>query len=194
MTKIIGINFIEKGKIMKKIFYLLSFMLSLAAFAQAKDEIKTVPSVDLDRYSGKWFEIAKYPNRFQKQCVANTTAVYTKKSNGRIEVLNSCQTTDGKMDSATGEAKIVDKKTNAKLKVRFAPSFISFLPFVWGDYWIIDLENNYQYAVIGTPSRDYLWILSRTPELDEKTYQDILIRIKEQGFDPNRLVKSPQNK
>ena len=179
---------------MKKVLYLLGLIMSFTVFAQAKDDVKTVPSVDLNRYVGKWFEIAKYPNRFQKKCVANTSAVYTLKGNGKIEVLNSCQTKDGKMDEAKGDAKIVDKKTNAKLKVRFAPGFLSFLPMVWGDYWVIDLEPSYQYAVIGTPSRDYLWILSRTPELDEKTYQGILNRVKEQGFDPNKLEKSPQNK
>ena len=126
--------------------------------------------------------------------MANTTATYSKKDNGRLEVLNSCQTKEGKIDSAAGEAKIVDKSTNAKLKVRFAPGFLSFLPFVWGDYWIIDLEPNYQYAVVGTPSRDYLWILGRTPEMHENTYQNILNRVKEQGFDPAKLVKTPQNK
>jgi len=182
---------------MKKIFYgfgLATILLSWTVFTKAQDAVKTVPSVEINRYLGKWFEIAKYPNRFQKKCLANTSAVYTKKSNGRIEVLNSCKTADGKMYSATGEAKIVNKSSNAQLKVRFAPGFLSFLPFVWGDYWVIDLEENYQYAVVGTPARDYLWILSRTPELDEKTYQGILNRVKEQGFDPNKLVKSPQNK
>lgn len=186
----------------KKTFYLLGFAGALAiglltfvqARAQTKDKVKTVPSVDIIRYAGKWYEIAKYPNRFQKQCVANTTAVYKLTGNGNIDVINSCQTQDGKIDEATGKGKIADKKTYSKLKVRFAPGYLSFLPFVWADYWIIDLDPNYQYAVVGTPSRDYLWILSRTPELDENTYQEILNRVKEQGFDPNKLVKSPQNK
>ncbi len=181
-----------------KIFYLISLaafsVFALTAFGQKSESVKTVQSVDLNRYIGKWYEIAKYPNRFQKQCVANTTAVYSLKDNGRIEVLNSCRTQNGETDKATGDAKIVDKTTNAKLKVRFAPGFLSFLPMIWGDYWIIDLEKDYKYAVVGTPSRDYLWILSRTPELDEATYQEILARIKEQGFDTGKLVKSPQNK
>lgn len=177
---------------MKKLLYLLTLLLSFTVFAQAKDDVKTVPSVDINRYAGKWYEIAKYPNRFQKKCTANTTAVYNLTGGGNIEVINSCQTQEGKIDEATGRAKIVDKNTNAKLKVRFAPSFLSFLPMVWGDYWVIDLEPNYQYAVVGTPKRDYLWILSRTPQLDENTYQGILNRIKEQGFDPNKLVKTPQ--
>jgi apolipoprotein D and lipocalin family protein len=180
-----------------KTFYLLGLSLilfSLTTFAQATAEVKPVQSVDLNRYAGKWYEIAKYPNRFQKKCVANTTANYTRKDNGRIEVVNQCKEQDGKINDAKGEAKIVDKNTNAKLKVRFAPGFLSFLPFVWGDYWVIDLEPNYQYAVVGTPSRDYLWILSRTPQMDENTYQAILNRVREQGFDPNKLVKTLQNK
>lgn len=182
---------------MKRKFYMVSLMtmfLGLAVYARSGSEVKAVRSVDLDRYSGKWYEISRYPNRFQKKCVANTTAEYKRKSNGRIEVVNSCQTSNGRTDSATGEAKIVDTVTNSKLKVRFAPGFLSFLPFVWGDYWIIDLDRDYKYAVIGTPARDYLWILSRTPDLDEKTYREILTRIKDQGFDENKLVKTPQNK
>jgi apolipoprotein D and lipocalin family protein len=180
-----------------KIFYLLSLsviLFSLTIFVQANTDVKPVSSVDLNRYAGKWYEIAKYPNRFQRKCVANTTANYTKKDNGRIEVINQCKEQDGKINDAKGEAKIVDEKTNAKLKVRFAPGFLSFLPFVWGDYWVIDLEKDYNYAVVGTPSRDYLWILSRTPELEENTYQAILNRVREQGFDPNKLVKTLQNK
>jgi apolipoprotein D and lipocalin family protein len=184
-----------------KTFYLLGLatisiigLTILARAEQTKTEVRTVPSVNLDRYVGKWYEIAKYPNRFQKKCVGNTTAIYTKKADGRLEVLNSCRTGKGETDEAKGEAKIVDKNTNARLKVRFAPGFLSFLPFVWGDYWVIDLEPDYKYAVVGTPSRDYLWILSRTPELDENTYQGILNRVKEQGFDPARLVKTPQNR
>ena len=103
-------------------------------------ELKPVASVDLSRYVGKWYEIGKYPNRFQKQCVANTAANYTMKPNGKIEVRNECTLKDGRLQSAVGEAKIADKKTNSKLKVRFAPSALSFLPFVWANYWILHQE------------------------------------------------------
>ncbi len=182
---------------MKKRFYLVSLIAILlvasSVFGQANSDLKTVSSVDLKKYVGKWYEIAKYPNRFQKKCLAETSAVYTQKSNGRIEVLNSCRVKNGKMDAAKGEAKIIDTATNAKLKVRFAPGFLSFIPFVWGDYWIIDLDANYNYAVVGSPSRDYLWILSRTPEIDANTYQDILQKIKLNGFEVNILEKTKQN-
>ncbi|CAN5488176.1 lipocalin family protein [soil metagenome] len=176
------------------VFSVFTFLLG-AAFAQKGDKpaLQTVQSVDLGRYVGKWYEIAKYPNRFQKKCVANTTADYTMKPNGKIEVRNECLLKNGTSEKAVGDAKIADKKTNAKLKVRFAPGALSFLPFVWGDYWIIDLDADYKYVAIGEPKRNYFWILSRTPTLDTSTYQNILRRAEKMGFDPAKVEKSPQN-
>ncbi|MCB1025276.1 MAG: lipocalin family protein [Acidobacteria bacterium] len=156
-------------------------------------KVKAVDSVDLKRYAGKWYEIARYPNRFQKKCAGNVTATYSLKDNGRINVLNECIKQNGEKMDAEGEAKIVDKRSNSKLKVRFAPGWLSWLPFVWGDYWILDLDEDYRYAVIGDPSRDYLWILSRDPKLDDAAYDGILARVKEMGFEPGRLVKTPQD-
>ncbi len=155
--------------------------------------LPTVPKVDLKRYAGKWFEIARYPNKFQEKCAGNTTATYTIKNNGKLEVLNECLKKNGVTDKAKGDAKIIDKNTNAKLEVRFAPAFLSFIPAVWGDYWIIDLDDEYKYAAVGDPERKYLWILSRTPELDDTTYQNILRRVEKLGFNPGKLDKTPQN-
>jgi apolipoprotein D and lipocalin family protein len=152
-----------------------------------------VPSVDLKRYSGKWFEIARLPNKFQKDCVGNVTADYALNSDGTIQVTNRCLKKDGKTDQAVGKAKIEDKQTNSKLEVRFAPGYLSFLPIVWGDYWVIDLDSNYQYAVVGNPDRKYLWVLSRKPEMDDATYQQILRRVEKMGYTPNKLTKTPQN-
>ena len=169
-------------------------MSALAVCAQkGKTDLPTVPQVDLKRYAGKWYEIARYPNKFQEKCVGNTTATYTLKEKAKIEVINECLKKDGVTDSAKGEAKIVDAATNAKLEVRFAPSFLSFIPQVWGDYWIIDLDDNYKYAAVGDPERKYLWILSRTPEIDDATYQNILRRVEKLGFSPGKLNKTPQN-
>lgn len=175
----------------------ISFTIILATlsfFAQSSKEtpVRTVPSVDLNKYSGVWYEIAKYPNKFQKDCVGNTTATYTLKREGKLEVLNRCLEKDGTVKDATGAGKVEDKQTKAKLKVRFAPGFLSFLSAVWGDYWIIDLAPDYSYSVIGTPDRDYFWILSRTPELKDDLYQDILRRAEQQGFVPSKVVKTPQ--
>lgn len=157
-----------------------------------KDKVKTVSSVDLKRYTGKWYEIAKLPNKFQKQCAGNVTADYSLQPDGDIEVINRCLKRDGQYDDAKGKAKVVDKQSNAKLEVRFAPAVLSFIPQVWGDYWIIDLDQNYQYAVVGDPKQKYLWILSRTAQMDDATYQRILRNIEKMGYDPNKLVKTPQ--
>ncbi|MBK6751049.1 MAG: lipocalin family protein [Acidobacteria bacterium] len=167
---------------------------SLTAQTTAKlPELKPVASVDLSRYVGKWYEIGKYPNRFQKQCVANTAANYTMKSNGKIEVRNECTLKDGRIETAIGEAKIADKKTNSKLKVRFAPPALSFLPFVWANYWIIDLDPEYGYVAIGEPKREYFWILSRNSSMDDALYQTILRRAEAMGFNPAKVEKTPQN-
>lgn len=155
-------------------------------------QVKAVAAVDLTRYAGKWFEIARYPNKFQKNCVGNVTAEYAMKGGNKIEVLNSCLIENGKIDKAKGEGKISDKISNAKLEVRFAPGFLSFLNGVWGDYWIIDLDPNYQYAAVGDPKREYLWILSREPKMNDATYQNLLRRIEAMNFNPGKLVKTPQ--
>lgn len=149
-------------------------------------EPKTVNSVDLDRYLGTWYEIASYPAWFQKNCTA-VKAEYTRREDGLISVVNSCRkrTLDGKLKQSDGRAKIVDPESNAKLKVSF------FGPF-WGPYWIIDLDVDYEWAVVSVPNRKYLWILSRSPEMDEKTYAGILGRLVDQGYDPTRLEKTLQ--
>ena len=172
-------------------------ILSGVSFAQqsgtaAPTDVKTVAKVDLKRYSGKWFEIARYPNKFQKKCIGNTTADYTIKADDEIEVVNQCVEKNGVINEAKGKAKVEDEVSNAKLKVRFAPGYLSFLSAVWGDYWIIDLDENYQYAAVGDPKREYFWILSRTPEMSDAIYQNILRRAEKLGFDPGKVVKTPQ--
>ena len=148
--------------------------------------LQTVPHVDLDRYLGTWYDIASFPQKFQRGCTAST-AIYTKRPDGEVDVLNRCRqgSLDGKENLAKGRARVVDPTTNAKLKVSF------FRPF-WGDYWIIDLGSNYEYAVVGHPSRDYLWILSRTPKLDSAVYDGILARLRAQGYEVERLNRTLQ--
>lgn len=177
---------------MKKwILTVLALILPLAAtFVQAQNtktgELKTVSFVDLKRYGGTWYEIARYPTRTKKQCVGNTTATYNFKPDGKIEVVSKCLTKDGKIEDASGAAKIIDTETNAKLEGSFA--WFSSVP-----YWVIDLDENYQYAVVGNPDRKHLWILSRTPEMKDATYQKILRRIETAGYNPAKLEKTPQN-
>ena len=145
--------------------------------------LEVVPHVELEKYLGKWYEIAHLPAKFQEGC-NETTATYTLSKDGSISVLNQC-IKNGKMKQAKGKAKVVDKNSNAKLKVTF------FWPF-YGDYWIIKLGNNYDYSVVGTPNRKYLWILSRTPQMDDKLYSQLIEYVKSKGFDANKLIKTFQ--
>ena len=164
------------------IFILLFF--SANATAQVnQQQPTTVPKVDLKKYSGLWYEIAKIPNRFQDQCAYGTTAEYKINEDGEIEVINKCYDEDGEPDIADGVAKVVDKKTNAKLEVSFV-SFLGIRPF-WGDYWIIGLDENYNWAVIGTPNRKYGWILSRAPALPDETMKTIFDILKKNGYNPD---------
>lgn len=148
--------------------------------------LQTVPHVDLNRYLGTWYEIAAFPQSFQKGCTGST-ANYTLRDNGEIDVLNDCRkgSLGGEAKVAKGRARVVDRTTNAKLEVSF------FRPF-WGDYWIIDLGADYEYAVVGHPSRDYLWILSRTPTMDAAVYDGIVVRLRAQGYEVERLKRTLQ--
>ena len=152
--------------------------------------LTTVDQVDLNKYTGLWYEIAKIPNSFQDQCAYGTTAENSIDTDGDIIVINSCYDEVGKIDIADGVANVVDKKTNAKLEVSFV-SFLGIRPF-WGDYWIIGLDENYQWAVIGTPSRKYGWILSRTSSLPDETIQKIYSILEEQHYNPDDFEMSEQ--
>ncbi len=149
-------------------------------------ELATVEHVDIERYMGTWFEIAKLPQSFEKGLVG-ITATYSMLPNGKVGVVNKGYKGDfnGKTKTAQGRAMVVDAKTNAKLRVSF------FWPFA-GDYWILELGRDYEYAVVGEESRNYLWILSRTPQMDEATYNDLLKRVQAKGFDVSKLEKTPQ--
>ena len=144
-------------------------------------ELNVVPYVDIERYLGKWHEIALYPNWFEKGCFSST-AFYEKLENNQIKVTNQCRmySPDGDLNEAVGRAFITDRNSNAKLKVQF------FWPFR-GDYWVVELDSDYQYAVVSEPDRQYLWILSRTPEIEPKILLSLKERIKEKGFDLNYL-------
>jgi apolipoprotein D and lipocalin family protein len=168
-------------------------VLSFSAYGQGSDlPVKTISSLDVQRYLGTWYEIAKYPNWFQKKCVGNTKAVYSARADGTLKVLNSCKTADGEVSEAEGTARQIGTKDSPKLEVRFAPAWLSFIPMVWGDYWVIDLDPQYQVAVVSDPRREYLWILSRTSQLDKKVYEDTLARIQAQQFDVRKLELTPQ--
>jgi apolipoprotein D and lipocalin family protein len=163
----------------------------LTALSQSDGPLELVDDVDLERYQGRWYEIALLPNRFQDQCVADTSAEYTLTGNGRIRVVNRCRTADGDFNRVVGEARSADERP-ASFEVRFAPKWLSWLPFVWGDYQIMALDDDYRWAMVGAPSRKYLWILSREPSLPESRIESLLAEARRQGFDTEAVVRSPQ--
>ena len=165
-------------------FFTLLFVMTITTLNAQK--LQTVPNVDLNKYAGKWYEIASYPQRFQKGCHC-TTAEYTLSEKGYVIVENSCNrdSVKGKQSYIKGKAFVEKNSGNAKLKVQF------FWPFK-GKYWIIDLADDYSYAVVSHPNKKYLWILSRTSKMDDTVYQEIVSRLKSKGFDLSKLQKTEQ--
>ena len=157
----------------------------LLAGCASQPPLRTVKSVNLESYSGQWHEIARYPNWFQRNCAGRVTADYVPRKDGSITVVNSCARQDGSVNQVKGRAKVVPGSGNAKLKVFFGGP-------IAGDYWIIGLDREYQWALVGHPSRRYLWILARSPGISEKLYAQIVQSAVEQGYDASRIVKTPQ--
>ncbi len=149
--------------------------------------VRPVAAVDVPRYMGTWHEVAKFPNFFQRKCTRDTTASYRLLAAGKVEVTNRCRTADGSFIQVVGEARQVGGADSPRLEVRFAPAWLGFLPMVWGKYWIIDLDPAYRLAAVSEPTREYLWILSRTPQADPAAYAALLTRLRAQGFDVRRL-------
>jgi apolipoprotein D and lipocalin family protein len=158
----------------------------------AETPLRVVPTIDLTRYAGTWYEIARLPNRFQEKCAGEVAASYALRPDGRITVSNRCRTAEGETTMASGVARRVDGKPPSMLEVRFAPAFLSFLPAVWGDYQVIALGADYDHAMVGTPDRAYLWVLSRTPQMDPALYRWLLDDARSQGFDISKVVETRQ--
>ena len=186
-----------------RMIFILTLVLALvngAGSASANDTqtskppgaLTTIAKLDVSRYLGTWVEIAKYPNRFQKKCVGDTRAHYSLQADGKVRVLNRCVTKGGEVSEALGEARQIGDSTSPRLEVRFAPAWLSFIPLVWGNYWVIDLDPDYHLVAVSEPRREYLWVLSRTPEVDPKTYSELLERLEKKGFDLSRLERSRQ--
>jgi apolipoprotein D and lipocalin family protein len=158
---------------------------------QSGTPLATVAKVDLDRYAGRWHEVARTPNWFQRNCATDVTADYARRPDGTVSVVNSCRRPDGAVDRVEGTARIVDAATNAKLEVAFAPEALRWIPAVWGNYWVIELAPDYRYAIVGEPSREYLWVLSRTAALDDATWSSIDARIASAGYDRSKVTRTP---
>ncbi len=159
----------------------------LAPVARAASPVTSVPDLDISRYAGQWYEIARLPVSFQDKCTADITAAYTLREDTRIGVSNSCRTADGMTTVAEGLARPVTGHPG-RLEVRFAPDWLSWLPFVWADYWVIDLDPGYTWAVVGEPDREYLWILSREPGMDRALFEQIKARATTMGYDLAPLI------
>ena len=178
----------KRKNVLSRLFLALSALCAPgAAFAQSPPgALPVVPSVDLQRYMGRWYEIARLPAWFERSCASDATARYTLQSDGTIRVVNECRRADGSRKVAQGIArKASSHGPNSKLKVRF------FWPFS-GDYWILDLDPQYGWVLVGEPSRKYLWILARKPKLDSTVYARLVDRARSEGFDTASLIVTRQ--
>ena len=165
--------------------------LLLASTLATAQDVETAPSVDLERYAGTWYEQARLPLFFQRNCIANTTANYSLRADGRIDVVNQCDKDNGERVESRAIARQVGDSTS-KLEVRFAPRFLSFLPFVWGDYWIISLDPDYRWALVGSPDRKYLWILTREQSIPANQLETLIGMAQEQGYDTSEMIRTEQ--
>ena len=151
--------------------------------------VQSVPAVDLERFLGSWYEIARIPAWFQNRCVKDTTALYQLRTDGKITVTNRCITRKGDIDQAVGLARVLDPATNARLQVSFV-SLLGWRPF-WGDYWIIGLDPEYRWLVVGDPRRQYGWILSRTSIMEPALLEAAFQSLERNGYGRGRFVLTP---
>lgn len=189
-------SWLNPSPTLQRLALALALLVPLAAPAQspaAPGPLKTIERLDVGRYLGTWYEIAKYPNRFQRQCVADTQALYRLRDDGQLDVVNRCRQANGELAEAVGRARQIGGADAPRLEVRFAPAWLSWLPLVWGNYWVIDLDPAYQLVAVSEPDREYLWVLSRTPTVDAAAYQSLLGRLQAQGFDLSKLELSAQS-
>jgi len=168
---------------------------ALVGCASSKQPLPTQSNIEPSKYAGTWYEQARLPNRFQNKCAGDVHAQYTVNPDKTIKVVNQCRTTDGKIDKVEGEARLATKTTPpdfSKLEVRFAPKWISWIPAVWGDYWIMKTHGNYEYSLVGTPDRKFLWVLSRDKVGDGRIVSELLNYASTQGFPVEKVVKTKQ--
>lgn len=161
-------------------------------------DLRALPELIVRPYLGRWYQVALVPNRFQRQCVADTTADYRPLGDGALEVVNRCRLADGRLDEAVGHARPTgqvdgERLVPAQLEVSFLPAWLRWLPVGWGRYWVIQLADDGRYAVVSEPTREYLWVLSRAPQLSAADESAIRSRLVEQGFDLQRLQPHPQS-
>ena len=164
------------------------------ASAQAtRPPVVAVQQLDLDRYMGQWFEIARMPNSHERDCAADVVTTYQRISETAVDVATACRHADGEEERMEVIARVRDTVSKAKLELRYAPRALGWIPFVWDDYWVLDVAPTYAYALVGEPGRESLWILARTPRLDDATYDQLVAAAAAQGFDTGKLARTPQS-
>lgn len=168
---------------------MLSAALMTTAMAMSGPALanQPVPALDLSLYAGQWHEMAHLPMFFQRKCKDRITATYTVRPDGTVGVRNACRTQSDKEEVSEGVAKSVAGQPGA-LKVRFAPGWLAWLPWVWADYWVVELDPDYQWAVVGSPSRKYLWVLSRAPSMSSDRFRQLVTGARDRGYPVDRLV------
>lgn len=170
---------------------LLGLGMATMAYAQTKP-LKTVEKLELDKYLGVWYEVARKPLYFQNKCDRDVTATYTLNENGNVAVDNRCYSKDGSLNQSIGEAFVQNAPFNSKLKVSFLPEAIRWLPFGRGDYWVLKLDENYQTVLVGEPRRKYMWVLSRSPQPDQAVVHEYLEYAKSVGYDVGDVIHTKQ--
>lgn len=155
---------------------------------KAKKPLVTAPAVDLERFTGTWYEIARLPEKWEKDCASDVTATYEMTIDGGMRIVNRCRRRDGSIKRTIGRIEVEDADTNAKLRISYAPQLLDPLPFVWSDYYVIDVASDYSTAVIGTPDRDHLWLLAREPAVGEDVRSTFIAKALGQGFDTSQLM------
>jgi len=153
-----------------------------------ENEPRTVPSLDLHRYLGLWYEIARLPERHERADFTDITATYSLNPNGTVRVDNRALNAEGEPEQAVGEGTVIDGSGNAKLEVTFMPDGLKWIPFTTGDYWVLRIDDNYRTALVGTPNRKHLWLLSRSPTLDATTRRSFLDTAAQEGYDLAELI------
>lgn len=162
--------------------------LLLTGHVQAEPSaLPTIAALDVPRYMGRWYEIARLPNRFQQACVGQSHADYQLQDDGSVRVTNRCPLASGETKEAVGQARQIGAADSPKLQVRFAPGWLAFIPAVWGDYWVVDLGPDYAWSIVSEPGREYLWLLARQPQLDAATLTRLRQRLQQLGFNPDAL-------
>lgn len=183
-----------RSRVNPRVITAIGFLLPVVASlreASEKEELPTAPLVDLHRYAGRWFEVGRLPTRTEAECESGVWTHYALEDDA-IRVVNRCLRGDGSEARVEGEARVADPQSGSKLKVSFVPPWLRWLPFAWSDYWILYVDPAYRHALVGTPDRKRLWLLSRTPDIAPGEYRRLIDQVHDSGFDAASVIRTRQ--